>query len=139
MSKYEPLTTYLHELEQTSLHMTFEEIEQVIGQELPPSAFRHRAWWSNNSTNNVMTDAWLAAGYSTVAVDMASRKLMFRKSLPSEALPAIGAGQPEQAKACDASAPGMFSRIFGVLKGTVTLAPGTDLTSPVGEEWDAAR
>ena len=139
MSKYEPLTTYLQKLEQTSVHMTFEEIEQVIGQKLPPSAFRHRAWWSNNSTNNVMTNAWLAAGYSTVDVDMTSRKLMFRKSLPSEFPPSVGAGQPEQAKVCDGSAPGMFSRIFGVLKGTVKVAPGTDLTSSTGEEWDAAR
>lgn len=28
---------------------------------------------------------------------------------------------------------------FGALRGTVTVTPGTDLTSPVGEEWDAAR
>lgn len=32
-----------------------------------------------------------------------------------------------------------FSRIFGALKGTVTIASGTDLTAPTGEEWDAER
>ena len=34
---------------------------------------------------------------------------------------------------------GFFSRIFGALKGTVTLEPGTDLTSPTGEKWGAGR
>ncbi len=33
----------------------------------------------------------------------------------------------------------VFSLVFGALRGTVTVTPGTDLTSPVGEEWDAAR
>ena len=32
-----------------------------------------------------------------------------------------------------------FSRVYGALKGTVVIAPGTDLTAPVGEEWGAAR
>ena len=32
-----------------------------------------------------------------------------------------------------------FSRIFGALKGTITIAPGTDLTAPTGKEWGAAR
>ena len=34
---------------------------------------------------------------------------------------------------------GYFPTIFGALKGTVTIAPGADLTSPADEEWDAAR
>ena len=32
-----------------------------------------------------------------------------------------------------------FSRVFGALRGTVAIAPGTDLTAPTGEEWGAAR
>ena len=32
-----------------------------------------------------------------------------------------------------------FSRIYGALKGTVTIPKDTDLTSPVNEEWDATR
>lgn len=30
-----------------------------------------------------------------------------------------------------------FSKIFGALKGTVTIMPGTDLTLPTGEAWNA--
>ena len=32
-----------------------------------------------------------------------------------------------------------FSRIFGALKGTVTIMPGVDLARPTGETWDAER
>ena len=70
MSKYGSLTTYLSGKKQTSIPMTFKKIEGVLGAKLPPSAYNHRAWWSNNPTNNVMTHAWLKAGYKTASVDM---------------------------------------------------------------------
>jgi hypothetical protein len=60
--------------------MSFKEIEEVIGAPLPPSAFKHRAWWSNKPGNSVMTGAWLAAGYLSSDVDMAGRKLTFRRT-----------------------------------------------------------
>ena len=66
--------------------MTFEDIEEVIGATLPPSARNHRAWWSNNSTNSPMTLAWRAGGYESASVDMAHGKLVFRKIGPGEGL-----------------------------------------------------
>ena len=66
--------------------MTFEDIEEVIGSKLPPSARKHRAWWSNNSTNNPMTLAWRAGGYESASVDMAHGNLVFRKVSPGEGL-----------------------------------------------------
>ena len=32
-----------------------------------------------------------------------------------------------------------FAAFYGGLRGTVKIAPGTDLTAPVAEEWDADR
>ena len=32
-----------------------------------------------------------------------------------------------------------LARLFGALKGTVSFAPDTDLTSHIDAEWDAAR
>ena len=66
--------------------MTFEDIEAVIGATLPPSARKHRAWWSNNSTNSPMTLAWRAGGYESASVDMANGTLVFRKVGPGEGL-----------------------------------------------------
>ena len=54
--------------------------------------------------------------------------------------PSEGEPQPAHGAVGPADAPrGSFSSIFGALKGTVMIAPGTDLAAPIGEEWDAER
>ena len=78
--------------------MTFEEIEAVLGFKLPPRASTHRAWFSNNPTNNPMTVAWLAAGYKSANVDMENRKLVFRKVAPEEQFPGRGRPMPMAAE-----------------------------------------
>ena len=59
--------------------MSFDEIERVIRSKLPPSATQHRAWWSNNAQNNVMTKAWKDAGFESEDVDMKGRRVAFRR------------------------------------------------------------
>lgn len=143
MSKYQLLATHLHQSEQDSIAMTFAKIERIVGAKLPPSAFKYRAWWSNNPMNSVITRAWLDAGYKTENVDMSKRKLIFKKVLldtpaegfPSERLPFRKGRVTETANVRSFS----FSRIFGSLKGTVTIMPGVDLTLPTGETWDATK
>ncbi len=142
MRKYEPFADYLRESSQDTLCMTFGEIEQIIGAKLPRSAFEYRAWWSNNPANSVITNAWLGAGYKTARVDMQGRKLEFQKVSPEELSTGTDSGQPSRKEShlfeSDANAD-FHLNIFGALKGTVTIKIGTDLTSPVGEEWDIAR
>ncbi len=135
MSKYAPLTTHLRASGQASVPLSFDKIERIIGVKLPPSAFKYRAWWSNNPTNSVITHAWLDAGYKTANVDMSGRKLVFRKSSESELTPEAS-DERETPNGGDVA---YFSRIYGALQGTVTIHQGTDLTSPVDVEWDAAR
>ena len=130
-SKYAPLESHLRDSGRAHVPMTFREIEHVIGAGLPPAAFRHRALWSNNPGNWVMTKAWLAAGYETEKVDMRNGKLVFRKA--STSAPA----QDAEPTALERS--GSFEDVFGALKGTVTIAPGTNLTDPIDEDWDVAR
>lgn len=124
MSKYARIEPYLRDSGQERVPMTFEEIARVIGVPLPRSAFKHSAMWSNNPANWVMTQYWRAAGYRTEKVDMKNGKLVFRRA--SDAPPADAGG-------------GSFARTFGALKGTVTIAPGTDLTAPIDADWNAAR
>lgn len=38
-----------------------------------------------------------------------------------------------------AGGPDWFAAFYGGLRGTVTVAPGADLTAPAGEEWNAER
>ena len=131
--KYAPLEAHLLECRESEVPMTFEKVEEIVGTALPPSAFRHRAWWSNNPTNSVITHAWLRAGYKSAEVDMTGRKLVFRKSDTAGTPAGEDSGTPE------ATRESIVSRIAGALKGTVTVKPGTDLTEPVDVEWDAAR
>jgi hypothetical protein len=124
MSKYAPLTTFLAESAQSEIPLGFAEIEGVIGHPLPASK-KYAAWWSNNPSNNVMTRAWLAAGYQTERVDIAGERLVFRRTVE-------GAGPR-------AVAGTLLERIQARLGGTVTVSSGVDLAAPVGEMWDAER
>ncbi len=130
MSKYEPLRKFLTSATQSEIPMTFAEIEKVIGDRLPPSQ-RIRAWWSNNPTNNVMTKEWLAAGFKTEQVDIEGRKLIFRRVGGRPPAPTDGGNTPSLGSRRH---PG-----FGLMKGLTTIAPGTDLTAPTGEEWERSR
>src|SRR5438045_2498049 len=85
MGKYEPLGAFLRSQGTREVTLTFGEIEKITGVKLPPKAQHHRAWWSNNPSNNVMTKVWLDAGYESTQVDMGARKLVFRRVGASEA------------------------------------------------------
>jgi hypothetical protein len=127
MSKYEPLRKYLEGRSTQRVPMTFAEIEKVLGFELPESK-KYPAWWSNNPTNNVMTNEWLAAGYKTEQVDIEGRKLVFRRNTPIQKK----APSREEAKMSEQSDK---HPLIGWMKGTITIAPGTDLTEPADPDW----
>lgn len=124
MSKYEPLRSFLKTKGAPVIPMTFAEIEKVLGFNLPNSQ-RYPAWWSNNRTNNVMTNEWLAAGYRTEQVDVAARKLVFRRTAEPDSQPSMLSGE---------KAPRRHA-FFGWMKGLVTIPAGTDLTKPADPEW----
>ena len=125
MSKYEPLGAFLRARAAEETPMRFEEIEKVIGSPLPPKAQNHPAWWSNNPSNNTMTKVWLDAGYRTERVDIAGRKLVFRRS------------RPPSGPTTRLTEGGVLAAVRRKLAGTVKFAPGFDATAPTGEIWDA--
>lgn len=128
MSKYEPLRRYLEKRTTEQVPMTFSEIEKLLGFKLPVSQ-RYPAWWSNNPTNNVMTNEWLAAGFKTEQVDIEGRKLVFRRTRPiAESAPGALSAASEETKP-------RRHPLFGRLKGTITIMPGTDLTEPADADW----
>src|SRR5580693_6980148 len=98
MSKYSPLGDYLRKQRMTRVPMTFAQIERLIGAKLPNSQ-RYPAWWSNNPFNNVMTQIWLDAGFKTEEVDVASRKLVFRRVADTKSL----SGYPQSSNKAGAS------------------------------------
>ncbi|MFC0243335.1 DUF7662 domain-containing protein [Rhodopseudomonas telluris] len=123
MGKYEPLTEFLKQQTGSEVRMSFAQIERVIGSKLPPVAQRHRAWWSNSPTNNVMTKAWLDAGFRSEQVDIDSGELVFRRDEQDKARPAAPSAKTGR------------HPLFGWMKGTVTIPPGVDLTEPADPDW----
>ncbi|HEX4535191.1 MAG TPA: hypothetical protein VH000_13215 [Rhizomicrobium sp.] len=139
MSKYDELGQYLKRQAASEIPMTFAEIEDVLGTTLPPSAYRHRPWWSNNPNNSVMTKAWLDAGYRTERVDMAAQKLVFKRA-PK---PAHG-GMADPARNFKPAEIPMEKKqghhpLIGSMKGTFTLVPPDKNEAPPEdpESWEA--
>lgn len=123
MSKYDRLAEHLKARSDACIPMRFADIERLVGGPLPPSARKHRPWWSNNPANSPMTRAWLEAGYKTESVDMGGEKLVFRRAAHAHARGRRG--DPSRS---------VFDQIHGALRGTVTFVPGVDLTEPVWDE-----
>ena len=132
MSKYEPLRNYLRGRGTETVPMTFEEIESILGFPLPKSQM-YAAWWSNNPTNNVMTNEWLAAGYRTEQVDLEGRKLVFRRA--EEGAGTRVGDVPRPSDVPSATPASGRHPIIGFMKGMITIAPDVDLTAPADPEW----
>lgn len=122
MAKYDALGVYLKRQPGDRVPITFVEIEKVIGAKLPPSARKHRPWWSNNPDNSVMTKVWLDAGFESEQVDISARKLVFRRVRKPKAAVAASGDEP-------------FHPAYGFMRGLVRIMPGTDLTQPADPEW----
>ena len=122
VGKYEPLGIFLRDQRTPEVPLTFDEIEKITGVNLPPKAQHHRAWWSNNASNNVMTKVWLEAGYESTQVDISARKLVFRRVRGATATPPSPGEKP-------------FHPLYGYMQGLVRIMPGTDLTQPADPEW----
>lgn len=132
MSKYAGLGDYLRSVQSDEVRLTFAEIERIIGAKLPRNSQHYRAWWSNNPWNSSMTKVWLDAGYKSEQVDMEGRTLVFRRLAKARSTRAPRQGA---ARAADATSASTRHPLFGALKGSIRIAPGTDLTEPVDPEW----
>ena len=133
-SKYAPLESHLRDSGRAEIPMTFSEVEQVIGTRLPPAARKHRALWRQQPRQLGHDEGLARGGYETANVDMQQRTLVFRKA--GSAAP--GPRDAESGTSTEKRS-GSFARIFGTLKDTVTISPGTNLTDPVEDDWNAAR
>lgn len=137
MSKYAPLRDHLAGLGRESIRMSFGEIERILGVALPASARAHRAFWSNNGSNNVMTKAWREAGYETAQVDMGGETLEFRRIRPAGAPPAQ---RPSMREAPVPFAPAGSGPhpLFGLFAGRIVVGDEAALLGPPAPDWEAA-
>lgn len=137
-SRYSPLADFLRAQSGDEIPMTFGDIERVLGGELPPAAYAHRAWWSNGERNAVASAGWRAAGFETCQVRMRDRVLLFRRSRKPRAYGGAETASPLVTEGGQAYAVQGRHPLIGALQGTVRIGPGTDLTQPADPDWGNA-
>lgn len=82
MHKYDPLEKFLINMHPaiSEFTLTFEQIEIILGDKLPPSAFKHRAWWSNEIDGIlVAVHSWMNAKWMVDTVDQKAHWVRFRR------------------------------------------------------------
>ncbi len=86
MGKYDPLKKYLMDLSeyQSDITLTFEQINKIIASEIPKSAYKYRAWWSNEKNGvHVSAHAWMDAGWKVDTVNQRTFWVRFiRQRMP---------------------------------------------------------
>jgi hypothetical protein len=78
-SRYTPLGMYLQSQPGGTdvVRLSFEEIEKIIGDPLPASAYEHRAWWANDSKGHPHSHAWLDVGWRTNYLNRTEKVVTF--------------------------------------------------------------
>lgn len=78
--KFDPLEKYLRSLPKTDEEVTlsFDLIEKVLNDALPPPAYEDRAWWGNQQQGTqVEVIAWMDAGWLVDTVDLREKMVKF--------------------------------------------------------------
>lgn len=73
--KYDPLREWL-KTSPGSVEIGFSDLAKLVGG-LPPSAYRHREWWANETNGHVQARAWLEAGRRVSTVDLQNQMVVF--------------------------------------------------------------
>lgn len=77
--KYGPLRDYLKLCDKSSIKLTYKEIEEIIGTELPSSAYVYKEWWSNRKPYVSQAKAYLDAGYYVENHNLIEQWVIFSK------------------------------------------------------------
>jgi hypothetical protein len=83
IARYNKLRDFLTTYRAVQLHMAFEQIEAMIGGELPTEAYTFKSWWANNR-RNPQSIAWIEAGWEIFDVDLQQKGIVLRRIEPSE-------------------------------------------------------
>ena len=78
-SRYAKLAIHLQSLNVAKETFSFEQIEEILGGELPPSAWDHRSWWANDSVGHVQSKQWLDVDWRVASVNMTDHRVTFAR------------------------------------------------------------
>lgn len=76
MGKYNLLAKYLSVCNKEEVTLNMKEIEVIIGDDLPSSAYNYSAWWANevkSKSRHSHAKSWMSEGYRTKDVKLGER------------------------------------------------------------------
>ena len=77
--KYKGLAEYLYEKWEKKIELSYSQIEDILGFNLPPTAYNlPQAYWANTKTHSYAS-SWLAVGYK--AKVLGDKKIVFERNL----------------------------------------------------------
>ncbi len=82
MSKYSPITQFLQEQPavKRDLTVSFDTLERLLGEMLPESAYKYRAWWANEREgSHSQARSWMESGWEMESVDFSRLLVRFRR------------------------------------------------------------
>ncbi|MCK4736268.1 MAG: hypothetical protein KAT65_27695, partial [Methanophagales archaeon] len=77
IGKYERLGKYLNGLKEKEVTLTFEQIEYILGFQLPSSARQYPAWWANDKTHSHAVKGWLNCGWQSRNLNFSEEIVQF--------------------------------------------------------------
>lgn len=77
MSKYRRLKEYLFNSKEKIIKLKFSQVEDIVGFDLPESAYLYRAWWANSSHNALRV--WVPIGWYVSDIDFNKKYVEFEK------------------------------------------------------------
>lgn len=81
MSRYNALKHFLSQKTENSWTASFQEIENILNERLPKSAYQHPAWWANNaSSSGRHCMSWLEAGWETSNLNLVAKNVTFLRN-----------------------------------------------------------
>jgi hypothetical protein len=78
--KYAPLENYLRDLplSQREVTLGFEQIEEIVKDKLPASAYEDQRWWEHETEGNHRnTRSWSNAGWMVGSLDVNGKRVKF--------------------------------------------------------------
>jgi hypothetical protein len=80
--RYVPLERFLTALpaSQHEITLSFEQVERILNEKLPPSAHKYPAWWANEKNGrHVQAHAWMNANWKKDTVNLKKKWVRFER------------------------------------------------------------
>jgi len=78
LGKYVALAEYLRSQEQKrEIKLSFKQIENILGFELPISARKRRSWWGNDESHVQAREGWMSVGWTVKSASLKEEAVSF--------------------------------------------------------------